>query len=49
VTVFWELNGYARFAKFNRFPKHASIAAAFLLVVILGLRGSGFGDERDRE
>jgi transmembrane protein len=35
---FWELAGKARAIELNRFVEHVAIAAAFILVVVVGLR-----------
>jgi transmembrane protein len=35
---FWEFSGDARVAQLNSFLEHATISAAFILVVVVGLR-----------
>lgn len=35
---FWTLTGEARLMQFNTFMEHATISAAFILVVVVGLR-----------
>jgi transmembrane protein len=38
---FWELSGAARTAQLNSFLEHATISAAFIMVVVVQIRGTG--------
>ena len=46
---FWDLSGEARMMQFNTFLEHATISAAFILIVVVQLRPRvrlDLGDER---